>query len=181
MKHISFALFVAVIAAAVTGSIVWAQVIFPDGTQQISLSSHPGLDSDPVWSADEQRIVFRSDRDGEARLYSMDARGQDLRQLPKTSRFDTPLFCTPDDKLVFSAATDIWVMGLDGKGPRKIASVDTGFAGLREGDVALSPDGATVAYVNRAGIFTVPVAGGVPTQITEGGSTLHLAYAPLAR
>lgn len=156
-------------------------VMNADGSDKTNLSSHPGRDTDPVWSADEKRIVFRSDRDGDARLYSVNARGEDLRQLQKTSPYDTPLFCTPDGKVVFSAATDVWVMGLDGSDPRKVASVDTGFATLREGDVALSPDGKTLAYVTRAGLFTVPIAGGEPKQLIEGGGPFQVDYAPAAR
>jgi Tol biopolymer transport system component len=156
-------------------------VMKADGSEKANLSSDPARDTDPVWTADEQRIVFRSDRDGQGQLYSMDARGGDVVALPRVTPYDTPLFCTPNDEIVFSAATDVWVMGMDGANPRKIASVDTGFAALRRGDVVLSPDGKTVAYVNRAGIFTVPVAGGEPTQITEGDGAFQLAWSPAAR
>ena len=61
-------------------------------------------------------------------------------------------------------AGDLWVAGLDGRNVRRLTSVQ----GVS--NPAFSPDGTLVAftaqYEGHADLYTVPVAGGVPTRLT---------------
>jgi TolB protein len=46
-----------------------------DGTNVTRLTNNPAFDFDPVWSPDETKIAFVSDRDGSTEIYVMDADG----------------------------------------------------------------------------------------------------------
>lgn len=155
---------------------VW--VMNADGSAKTNLSDHPAADTDPIWSADGTRVVYRSDRDGEAKLRVLTLDTGELQSLPPISPFDTPLYCTPDGRIIFSANTRVWAMDFDGGNPAQIARVNTGFAFLRAGDVALSTDGRTLAYVSRRGIFITSIADGSHVQITNGGGHRQLSFAP---
>jgi Tol biopolymer transport system component len=56
-------------------------VMNADGSAKRRLTRAPGLDDLPAWSPDGKQIVFRSDRDGGARLYIMNADGTRQRAL----------------------------------------------------------------------------------------------------
>ncbi len=53
----------------------------PGGGDVTNLTAHPLVDQRPAWSPDGQRIAFSSRRDGESRLYVMDADGGGVRRL----------------------------------------------------------------------------------------------------
>jgi TolB protein len=55
-----------------------------DGSGEKQLTDSPGLDGDPSWSPDGDRIVFTTDRDGNWELYTMNANGSDQRRLTNT-------------------------------------------------------------------------------------------------
>jgi len=69
------------------------------------------------------------------------------------------------DHIAFSYASDIWVADRDGDNVQRITSTQA-----VEGMPHISPDGKTIAFTsNRAGnynVYTVPIEGGTPTQLT---------------
>ena len=76
------------------------------------------------------------------------------------------------DTIVFTAEGDLWVVGPAGGRAQRLTS-NPGV----ETNAALSPDGRTVAftatYDGPADVYTMPVAGGLPTRRTfEGGATV---------
>jgi len=76
------------------------------------------------------------------------------------------------DTLVFTAEGDLWVVGIRGGRADRLTSNP----GL-ETNAAISPDGRTVAftgtYEGPADVYTMPLAGGLPTRRTfQGGATV---------
>jgi tricorn protease len=76
------------------------------------------------------------------------------------------------DTLVFTAEGDLWVVGIRGGRAERLTSNP----GL-ETNAAISPDGRTVAftgtYEGPADVYTMPLAGGLPTRRTfQGGATV---------
>ena len=76
------------------------------------------------------------------------------------------------DSVVFTAEGDLWVVGIRGGRAERLTSN----AGL-ETNAAISPDGRTVAftgtYEGPADVYTMPLAGGLPTRRTfQGGATV---------
>ena len=78
----------------------------------------------------------------------MAADGSGMRRL---ARGGEPAWAPDGNRLVFTRAKALWVVGADGRGLRRLT---IGSA------PAWSPDATTVAYERRGSIWTVPAAGG---------------------
>lgn len=77
-----------------------------------------------------------------------------------------------DDTIVFTAEGDLWKVGSKGGVAQRLTSHPGS-----ETHAAISPDGSTVAftaeYEGPADVYTMPLAGGLPTRQTfEGGATV---------
>ena len=59
-----------------------------DGGNQQKLTNQRGDDRSPSWSPDGERIVFTSDRDGNAEIYVMDADGGNPQNLTNNRHDD---------------------------------------------------------------------------------------------
>ena len=113
---------------------------------------HAAPDSDPVWSPDGQRIVFRSVRGRNADLYVKDASGAAAESL----LLDTPaLQKTPTDwsrdgrfilfhTLTVSTNFDVWALPMSGKKP--VVLLQTEFS---ETAARFSPDGRWISYISN--------------------------------
>ena len=81
------------------------------------------------------------------------------------------------DTLVFTAEGDLWVVGTQGGRAQRLTSNP----GL-ETNAAISPDGRTVAftgtYEGPADVYTMPIAGGLPTRRTSTGNTTVVGWTP---
>jgi Tol biopolymer transport system component len=118
-------------------------------TTQITFDAH--RDDFPVWSPDETRIAFASNRSGHMDLYehNADGSGED-RPLYRSDQDKTPtswwgeflLFDSQDPKM----QEDIWVLPLSGE--RKPRAFLRTTAREREG--SFSRDGRWIAYETRA-------------------------------
>jgi serine/threonine-protein kinase len=144
------------------------------------VTSDPGVDSNPVWTPDGQRLVFASTRDGVANMYEQLAQGGvEADRLHKSADSEFPYVVTPDGRaIVFrhdrTATTheDLDVLTLADRTTR--ALVDTPFS---EGNADISPDGKWLAFQStdsgRDEVYVRPfpdVAGGRWQISTAGGN-----------
>ena len=72
-----------------------------DGNGQLTpLTNTMGYDAECAYSPDGKRIVFCSDRDGDADLYIMNSDGSELRQLTNQPGYDGGPFFSPDGQWI---------------------------------------------------------------------------------
>src|SRR5262249_25196985 len=137
----------------------------------------PATDSTPVWSPDDSRIVFASNRDGLTRMYHRLSNGTGTDEvLVKLTEPTWPHDWSPDGKFflfgVLSHKTnvDLWLLPLFGD-QRPTPFIQTEFT---ETQGRFSPDGRWVAYTsNESGTYQIyvqsfPISGG-KWQVSTGG------------
>ena len=84
------------------------------------------LDEYPVLSPDGARVVFQSDRSGNAEIYTMAADGTAVRRLTDTPYDEHSPVWSPDGKRILFAANptgngeDLFVMNADGRGTTRL-------------------------------------------------------------
>jgi eukaryotic-like serine/threonine-protein kinase len=133
-------------------------------------------DSDPVWSSDGRRLVFRSLQDGPPRLYTHVTHDQDATDVivPMSSGDETPTDWRGDRIIVHAPGAkgdlDLWTVNAD-TGARE-AIANTGF---NESDGRLSPDGRWLAYVSdesgQPDVYALPWPRGPRVRVSLAGGT----------
>ncbi len=114
---------------------------------------------------------------------------EDVKDLDKEERARRPRrvstadFRGDDQGYTYDKRTHVWVLLLDGSDPVCLTPGD-----FNEWGINVSPDGSTVVFLSKrhdpAGVlpgsqvFTVPVAGGDVTAVTEAGSWGNAVYGP---
>ena len=139
----------------------------------------PAPDTDPVWSPDGARIVFRSNRTGADDLYQKLASGAGVEErLVASNQVKTPESWSADGRFLLyrsidpQTSLDLWVVPMVGNRTPSVF-LKTPF---REGYGAFSPDGRWVAYEsNELGQneifvrpFVPPAAAGTPPTLAGG-------------
>lgn len=93
------------------------EILQPGSTTPEELTDATGDDTDPSWSWDGSRVVFVSDRDGQAEpdLYSVAIEGCEVSQILGNDLFEGAPAYTPDDGFILfetapgtGDATDLW-------------------------------------------------------------------------
>jgi eukaryotic-like serine/threonine-protein kinase len=174
------------------------------GGPALRLTTDPGRDIVPAWSPDGETIAFVRVSKGASAMYSVRALGgveHKLFEFPK-GQFSTPgvsasrISWSPDGRLLAFAggpegeATQIWVLSLDTREPRRISTLPKGLWG--DNAPAFSPDGETLAYLrcrdiwSRAIIFQPINRGGLPAgpprEMTDYTRSIYnLAWLPDGR
>ncbi|HWC65296.1 MAG TPA: protein kinase, partial [Thermoanaerobaculia bacterium] len=147
---------------------------------QTRLTFAPGFDGYPIWSSDDTRIVFTSDRKNPGDLYEKSSAGTGEEKLVLASdTLKAPFSWTADGSRIgfqtFNAKTsnrtgDLWTFSFADQKATPYLETD-----FNEGEPAFSPDGKWIAYVsNESGkneiyVRTFPDTGGKWQISTAGG------------
>ena len=138
------------------------------GTTPRQLTSHGGINRQPVVSPDGRYIVFVSNRTGRQHLWRIDIDGQRPLELTHGAEDGEPSFIADGQSVVFQSIATGRVLRIPISGGEPVALNDKPCA-----EPIVSPDGANVALVHRptpAGLnqfAIVPSAGGEPRMIHE--------------
>ena len=113
------------------------EIVRPDGSGRRALTTTPGIDRDPAWSADGHQIAFVSERRGVTRLYLMRSDGRGQRRVTRdagtgdTSNWweDDPAWSPSGDWIAYtieslSTREGIHVVNADGTGRRQLVSAN---------------------------------------------------------
>jgi Tol biopolymer transport system component len=149
------------------------------------LTTHPGSDTNPVWSPDGGRIAFASSRAGTDNLYARAADGAGSDELLlMTGERKRPLDWSRDGRFLlfetFAAkGYDVWVLPMDTGpgGERKPAPYMRTDA--NESNARFSPDGRFVAYVSdesgSAEVYVRPFDPASPEASGTGGGKVRVS------
>jgi hypothetical protein len=140
------------------------------------LSRAVAADSDPVWSPDGRRMVFRSLQDGPPRLYTQAAHveGAEDEIVPMSTADETPTDWRGDRIIVHApgAQGDFDLQTVDERTGAREVVANTPF---NETDGRLSPDGRWLAYVSdesgEPDIYAAPWPRGGRVRISFAGGT----------
>ena len=89
-----------------------------------------GWDGAPAWSANGERILFYSERDGARRIWSMRPDGKDQRSVsPASLRNALFAVSAPGDRVGFSDGGKIYTVGVNGTGLEQLAAAETDLGG----------------------------------------------------
>jgi Tol biopolymer transport system component len=120
-----------------------------DGTGLVQLTSD-GVNSEPAWAPDGQRIAFVSEQGGSSDIYVMNADGSNVVRRTDGGLFNSSPAWSPDGtRIAFSSLRDgqygIYVMRVDEDwwNPAHL-----GFDSGWNAQPAWSPDGSTIAFVS---------------------------------
>ena len=146
------------------------------------LTENPGIDSMPVWSPDNNRVIFTSaSTDGVGwTIASLDkARPQERVPLPFDESVKIPSDWSADGHFILYThfnqsppTTDVWALPMEGeRQPLPVATTT-----YNERDAQFSPDGKWVAYESDGAgtpeIYLQPFPGpGAPTRVSVAGGT----------
>ena len=146
-----------------------------DGSGQTRLTTtltgtptNPPSSSQPGWSPDGRRIVFRSARDGDYDVWVMDADGANVAQVLNDAGDERYPGFSPDcNRIVYRSSRDgettdgdpeIWVMNADGTNPVQLTS-----NAIFDSAPGWSPDGTQIVFERSAASNSEGTGSGYPT------------------
>jgi Tol biopolymer transport system component len=139
-------------------------------------------DGSPAWSPDGARIVFYSERDGNAEIYVMNADGSAVTRLTNTSADEGYPAWSPDGRAISfdsdrSGNFDVFAMNPDGSNVRPLTKHPA-----RDVSATWSPDGSKIVFMSdrEGGGFDAYEAAPDPsapaTRVTRTGTTWFPIY-----
>lgn len=146
-------------------------VMDADGANQTQLTSNDDYEYEPAWSANGQKVIFTSDRDGDEELFVMDTDGTDEVKLTNNTDDDWGAAWAPDNsKIAFVSSRDgndeIYVMDIDGSNQTRLTNDSAD-----DYTPVWSPDSETIVFVSErnsgdAEIYSMDADGSNETRIT---------------
>jgi Tol biopolymer transport system component len=138
------------------------------GGDAFRLTDDPASDTHPAWFPDGDAIAFTSDREGEKAIWKVGHRGgvatllvPNAEQASISPDGETIAFCRASS----SAYLRVWVAALEAPSDAKILTGDNDGV-WDHTDPAWSPDGKTICYGSRHGLWTVSASGGPAKRLT---------------
>ena len=150
------------------------------------VASFKGSNSAPAWAPDGRRLAVTLSRDGLAQLYLLDLEGDSLRRLTTSSAIDTEAAFAPDGASLYfvsdrGGGPQVYRLAVNGGG----AAERVTFNGVYNISPAISPDGRTLAYVNRSNGFRVMVqpldGSSPPLAVTDTNDDESPSFSPNGR
>jgi tricorn protease len=151
----------------------------------LDVVSPPWTDSkdiDPVWVG--SRVLFISDRDGVANVWSWDTGSKQLAQVTKFTDFDVKALDANGTAVVFEQGGYVHTLDPATGAHQRVSITAAGDfpammpqwkdVGSRMTNLALSPSGRRVAVEARGEIFTVPAEKGDVRNITNSSSAADI-------
>ncbi len=132
-----------------SGPQIW--VMSPEQRRPFLVSGRPGLNTSASYSPDGQRIACTLSQDGNAEIYTLDARGGSPQRLTSQRAIDTaPSWAPTGRELAFtsdrSGSPQVYVMDAQGGNVRRL-TFDVDYTD----SPAWSPKGDRIAFVTRVG------------------------------
>ncbi len=147
-----------------------------------TVSSHPGLNSSPVWHPDGKRLVVTLSKDGNPDLYLISLEGKILRRLTHGEGVNIGGSISPDGRyLAFvsdrTGTPQIYLYDFETGGTRRIT-----FSGKYNVSPCWSPLGDRIVYASKEDgrfvLYTVNPFEGSPVRISEDGSFEEPVFGP---
>lgn len=163
------------IALAIRGEI-WT--IPTAGGDAKRLTTNPARDYDIVWSADNKKIYFTSDRNGSFNLFSLDVDSKAVKQVSNYGLDESAPKVSPDGKWISFLRSGveggIFIWPVDGSAaPRRVVESKGNNLefGVGINSYSWSPDNKWIAFSRRdsvetADVWVVPVAGRAAKNVT---------------
>jgi Tol biopolymer transport system component len=130
--------------------------------------------SGPAWSPDGKSIAFALLGEGGNAIYIVAAAGGPSREVYDAQGACEPHWSPAGTSLVYETESHICTINLDSSGNRMV----TYYGGVQRFG-RFSPDGTRIIFCQAPSpegpweLYAVPVGGGTPTKLTEGGSDMQ--------
>jgi tricorn protease len=155
-----------------------------DGGDAVRVTRSLARESQIVWTPDSRRIVYVSERDGVAHLFTYDFTTNTETQLTNGPTGDAAPLVSPDGKTLAFVRDrkELRVMDVETKTERSLAK---GYLTASNRAVAWSPDSRWIAYIAVSGpsfrnVYAVPAAGGDSRALTAmpNGNANNISWSP---